>query len=118
MLTSAEKQILRLQSEICKTLSNPKRLQIMHELREGEKSVGELCVATGLRQANVSQHLALMRHRKMVIERREGNAVFYRIADKRINRACDIMRDVLMHQASEGSKLVQSVSASSRSQEN
>ncbi len=115
MLAPAEKQILRMQSEICKTLANPKRLEIMHALREGEKTVGELCEATGLRQANVSQHLALMRHRKMVIERREGNTVHYRIVDKRITKACDIMRDVLIRQASEGSKLVQLVSASNRS---
>jgi DNA-binding transcriptional ArsR family regulator len=115
MLTPAEKQVLRLQAEICKTLSNPRRLEILHEVREGEKTVGQLCVATGLRQANVSQQLALMRHRKLVMERRAGNNVLYRIADKRISRACDIMRDVLIHQANEDSKLLQLVSASSRS---
>ena len=115
MLTPAEKQVLRRQSEICKTLANPKRLEILHALRSGEKSVGELCVMTGLRQANVSQHLAMMRHRKMVVERREGNTVLYRISDKRIIKACDIMRAVLIHQATEDSKLMQSVSASNRS---
>ena len=115
MLTPSERQVLRLQAEICKTLSNPRRLEIFHELREGEKTVGELCVATGMRQASVSQQLGLMRHRKLVTERRSGNSVLYRIADKRITRACDIMRDVLIHQASEDSKLVRLVSASSRS---
>jgi len=115
MLAPAEKQVLRLQSEICKTLCHPKRLEILHELRDGERTVSELCAATGLRQANVSQHLALMRHHKMVIERRAGNTVFYRIADKRITKACDIMREVLLHRASEDSKLVRLVSATSRS---
>jgi ArsR family transcriptional regulator len=107
MLNPTEQRILRLQSEICKILSNPKRLQILHLLREGEMTVSQLAAATGLRQANVSQHLALMRHRKMVIERREGNAVIYRVTDERINKACDIMRNVLLHQAGEDSKLVQ-----------
>ena len=115
VLAPAEKQVLRRQSEICKSLANPKRLEILHELREGEKSVSELCLATGLRQATVSQHLAIMRHRKMVIERREGNTVLYRIVDKRINKACDIMREVLIHQASEDSKFARVVSASNRS---
>lgn len=115
MLAPAEKQVLRRQSEICKILANPKRLEILHSLRDGEKSVSELCVATGLRQANVSQHLAMMRHRKMVVERRERNTVLYRISDKRIIKACDIMRAVLIHQASEDSKLMQLVSASNRS---
>jgi len=115
MLAPAEKHVLRLQSEICKTLSSARRLEILHELRDGERSVGELCTVTGLRQANVSQHLALMRHRKIVLQRRSGNTVLYRIADKRINRACDIMREFLIHQASEDSRLVQLVSASGRS---
>jgi hypothetical protein len=56
-----------------------------------------------------------MRDRKVVLERRAGNTVFYRIADKRISKACDIMREVLLHQASEDSKLVRLVSAASRS---
>lgn len=107
MLSQTEQRILRLQSEICKVLSNPKRLQILHLLRDREMTVGQLAASMGLRQANVSQHLALMRHRKMVVERREGNAVIYRVADERINKACDIMRNVLLHQAGEDSKLVQ-----------
>lgn len=78
----------------------------MHELRDGEKTVSELSAATGLRQANVSQHLALMRHRKVVVERRVGNSVFYHVSDKRIIDACDLMQAVLLDQASEDSKLV------------
>lgn len=78
-------------------------------------TVGQLAAATGLRQANVSQHLALMRHRKIVIEKRTGNTVSYRIVDNRINKACDIMRAVLLDQASEDSKLVQLASTSGRS---
>jgi DNA-binding transcriptional ArsR family regulator len=114
MLSSTAQRVLQLQSEICKVLSNPKRLQILHELRTGEKTVNELAESTEMRQANASQHLALMRHRKIVIERRVGNTVFYRIADKRINSACDIMQSVLVDQAGADSKLVRSVIASSR----
>jgi DNA-binding transcriptional ArsR family regulator len=103
-----------MQSEICKILSNPKRLQILHELRGGERSVGELASSMRIRQANVSQHLGLMRHRKMVIERRVGNTVYYRIADHRINTACDIMQNVLLDQANADSKLVRLAVLSSR----
>lgn len=115
MQSSTNQRIFRLQSEICKILANPKRLEILHELREGEMTVGQLATATGLRQANVSQHLALMRRGNLVIERRKGNRVLYRITDRRINKACDTMREVLLHQVSEGSKLVQLASAVSRS---
>jgi len=114
MLSSTKQRILQLQSGICKILSNPRRLQILHELRRGEMTVGELASSTGLKQANVSQHLALMRLRKMVTERRVGNAVYYRISDKRINDACDIMQAVLLDQASEDSKLVRLAMSSSR----
>lgn len=114
MLSPTKQRILELQSEICKMLSNPRRLQILHDLRKGEKTVSELASSTGMRQANVSQHLALMRHRKLVVERRVGNTVFYHIADERINHACDIMQTVLLDQASEDSKLVRLAVASSR----
>lgn len=77
-------------------------------------TVGELTITTGIRQANVSQHLALMRLRKMVVERRVGNTVFYKISDRRINTACDIMRDFLVDQASADSKLVRLAATSSR----
>jgi DNA-binding transcriptional ArsR family regulator len=114
MLSPNIQRVLQLQSEICKILSNPKRLEILHELRGGEKTVGELAASLRLRQANVSQHLASMRLRKMVIERRVGNTVYYRIADYRINNACDIMQSVLVDQANADSKLVRLAVVSSR----
>lgn len=101
-------EVLRRQAEILKALSNHHRLLMLHELRSGEKTVTELSSATGLRQANVSQHLALMRRSRVVVERRAGNSVFYHIADKRILEACDLMQSVLLNQASEDSKLVRS----------
>ena len=87
-------------------LSNSHRLRILHELRGGEKTVSELTENTGLRQANVSQHLALMRHVRLVVERRVGNSVFYRVADERIIDACDLMHVVLLGQVNEDSKLL------------
>ena len=104
--TQSLERVLRKQVEVCKTLSNLHRLRILHELRGREKTVGELSAATGLRQANVSQHLALMRHSNIVVERRVGNSVFYRVKDDRIMEACDLMRTILLDQVSEDSKLV------------
>jgi DNA-binding transcriptional ArsR family regulator len=79
---------------------------MLYELREGEKTVGELSTATGLRQANASQHLALMRHSRVVVERRVGNSVFYSIVDKRISEACDLIKAVLLDQMRKDSKLI------------
>lgn len=114
MLPSTKQRILELQSEVLKVLSNPKRLEILHELRKGERTVSELTSSTAMRQANVSQHLALMRHRNIVIERRAGNVVYYRISDRRINDACDLMQAFLLDRALADSRLVKLAAASTR----
>jgi ArsR family transcriptional regulator len=105
MMSQTMERTFRRVSEIHKVMSSPRRLQILFVLRSGEKTVSELSAATGYKQANVSQHLALMRHRGVVVENRKGNQVYYRLRDRRITTACDIMRDVLSGQASEDSKL-------------
>jgi DNA-binding transcriptional ArsR family regulator len=106
MLPPTEQRILQLQSQVLKALSNPKRLQILHELRHGEMTVSELTLATGIRQATVSQHLARMRLGNIVVERRIGNSASYRITDRRVINACDLMRGFLLDQADADSELV------------
>ena len=59
MIDEAQMQLFRLQAEICKTMADSKRLMILHELREGEMSVGQLVSNLELPQANVSQHLSM-----------------------------------------------------------
>lgn len=100
------REIYRLHAELCKMLSNPTRLEILNMLRDGEKTVGELVTATGLRQANLSQHLATMRQRGVVLARREGAKVYYKIANQKIVRACELIREVLHEQLAEGEKLI------------
>ena len=97
-MQTAEAQFLKLQSEICKTLADPKRLMILHELRGGEMSVGQIVSSLGLPQANVSQHLAIMRERGIVATRREGTSIYYSLANRKIGEACDLVRQVLEEQ--------------------
>ncbi len=91
----SDKRIFRLHAELCKTLANPIRLEILSLLRDGKKSVGELAVLTGTRQATVSQHLAVLRQRGVVTTNREGINVYYDVANPKITKACDIIREVL-----------------------
>ncbi len=100
-------EIFKMQAEICKTLSDPKRLMIVHELREGELSVGQLGTRLELPQANVSQHLAILRKRGVVGTRREGTTVFYSLASCKIGEACDMVRNVLSEQLSGNQALSQ-----------
>ena len=95
-----KQQLFKMQADICKTMSDPKRLMIMHELRNGELSVGQLSAQLELPQANVSQHLAIMRKRGIVSTRREGTTVYYSLASCKIGEACDMVRDVLNEQLS------------------
>jgi len=99
-------QVIELQSRICKTLSNPKRLKIIYILKEGEKSVGELAEQLGLSYSNVSQHLSALQDKGIVESRREGQNIYYRLPDPRITQACDMMRQLLMERLMKMSELV------------
>ena len=91
-------EIFNLQAELCKSLSDPKRLRIIHELRDGEKSVGELARSLGLKQSNTSQHLAVLRRAGIVIPHRESNSVHYSLVSPKIAEACDLVREVIADQ--------------------
>ena len=90
--------IYELQAEISKTLANPTRLAILHSLRGGEKTVNELAEILGVRQSNLSQHLALLRQRGIVKTRKQGANIFYSVFDPKINQACDLVHEVLLGQ--------------------
>jgi ArsR family transcriptional regulator len=90
-----DKRVFQLHAELCKTLANPIRLEILSMLRDGKKSVSELAALTGVRQATVSQHLAVLRQKGVVSTKREGINVYYNVANPKITKACDIIREVL-----------------------
>ena len=104
-----EKRIFELHAEVCKTLSNPLRLQIINELQEGEKAVSSLTKALGVRQANLSQHLAVLRQRGVLATRREGPNVYYRIANPKIVKACNLIRQVLLEQLQSNQSIIADV---------
>ncbi len=99
------KEVFILQAEICKTLANPKRLEIIAALKEGELSVGELVERLGITKANISQHLSVLRQRKVVSTRRDGVNIFYSINNPKIIEACALMKSVLLEQIAEGEML-------------
>ncbi len=100
-----DKKIFEMHAEICKVFTNPKRLEIISLLREGEKTVNELTELAGVPQANVSQHLTVLRQNNVVTTRRNGANIYYKIANPKILQACDLMREVLLEKLSENEKL-------------
>ena len=105
------KQVFNLHAEICKTLANPKRLEIIYALKEGELSAGELVKRLNIPKANVSQHLAILRQRRVVVSRRDGVNIYYNIANPKIVQACALMREMLMEQIKEDNRLVSKAKA-------
>lgn len=92
-------------AEICKTLGSPVRIEILDSLRDGEKTVGQISQELGLRQANISQHLGVLRQRRVVTTRKEGTSVFYGVSNPKIIQACRLMREVLLEQLKESQRL-------------
>jgi ArsR family transcriptional regulator, virulence genes transcriptional regulator len=90
-------ELFKLKAEIAKTFSDPKRLMIINELRNGEKQVGELAQSLKMPQAVVSRQLALLRSRGVVTPRRDGTNVFYSLVDLKIIEACDLVHEVLLN---------------------
>ncbi len=84
-----------LHAEFCKMFAHPIRLAILDCLRSGEKSVAELVRELGLNQSTVSQHLANFRKLGIVIIRKEGRQIYYRISDERILKAYDLIDQVI-----------------------
>jgi DNA-binding transcriptional ArsR family regulator len=93
-------EVYRIQAEVLRTLSNSRRLEILHLLANGPREVGRLAEEMGISQPNVSQHLALMRSAGLVEFERDGREVRYRLADPEIITACETMRGVLVRRLS------------------
>lgn len=103
------RRLFELQAEITKTMADSKRLMILHELRSGEMSVGQLASSLELAQSNISRHLSVLRERGIVVTRREGTTVYYRLTDERIVAACDLVREVLRGTLARGQELASSL---------
>jgi DNA-binding transcriptional ArsR family regulator len=64
-------------SELLSVLSHPHRIRIVEELRRGERNVNAISEFLGVSQSGASQHLAALKTRNLVRERRDGRMVFY-----------------------------------------
>ena len=110
-LPGSDSRIYELHAEVCAALASPKRLQIIDLLGQaGEMTTSLLAAALGIPAPNLSQHLAVLRRRRIVSVRREGAHAFYRIADERATRACGLMREILLAQLEEGGRLAVEIS--------
>lgn len=80
--------------DVLRALSHETRLMVLCRLGQGEMSVGEINDAVGLSQSALSQHLAKLRAEGLVATRREGQTIFYRIADTRVVALIAALHDI------------------------
>jgi ArsR family transcriptional regulator len=89
------REVHQLHAGICQALSDPNRILILYELRDGPRNVGELAETLNMSQPTVSRHLKVLRERGMVLAEREGTSVYYTLRDARVIEALNLLREVL-----------------------
>ncbi len=79
---------------MARALADAKRLCVLRCLGEGELSVRDLSERVGCHVPNMSQHLAVLRNSGLVLTRRDGNVIYYRLADAQILEACRLLESI------------------------
>ncbi len=77
-----------------KSIAHPLRLKILCVLGDQEACVQEIVDAVGTSQSNISQHLAILREKDVLLTRKDANRVFYRVGDQRTLQLVGMMREV------------------------
>lgn len=81
-------------AQAIKAIAHPLRLKILCVLGDREISVQDIVEQVGTSQSNISQHLAILRDKGVLVARKDANRVFYRIGDLRTLKLVGMMRDV------------------------
>jgi DNA-binding transcriptional ArsR family regulator len=82
----------KFKAQIFQALANPTRIAMVDALRDGEMTAGALMTTLNLEQANASQHLAVLRAKQVVVNRRAGNQVYYSLRDPVLIEVLDLLR--------------------------
>src|SRR5450631_4012248 len=102
----------RFKAEIFQALAHPTRIAIIELLEGGELSAGELIEKLGMEQANISQHLAVLRAKQLVVNRKAGNQVFYAVRDPIIIKVLALMRRYFQKHLKEAMELLSEMDGS------
>lgn len=89
-------EVFELHADLLKALAHPKRLEIVHLLRDRSLTVGEIQEMLDLPQANLSQHLQILRNAKVVTTKKTGKQIHYRLSHKNFIKASDLLRCVFL----------------------
>ena len=104
--TQVEKDLYRKHADFCKVISHPTRLQIIDILHDREMTVTDLATQLQIAVGNLSQHLNLMKQRRVLESRKEGNSVIYRLTNPKMIKACCLIREILFEQMEQDTALL------------
>jgi len=82
----------KFKADVFQVLGHPTRIHIAECLRDGERPVGDILRIVGVEPANLSQHLAILRAKRLVLNRRVGSQVYYALRDPLLIVVLDTMR--------------------------
>ena len=102
-------ELRRFKAEIFQALAHPTRIAIVEMLRGGEMSAGRIIEQLGLEQANASQHFAVLRSRQIVVNRKEGNQVFYSLRDPVLIEVLDVLKRYFYSQLSHATSMLKEI---------
>ncbi len=105
-------EVVRLHANICSGLADSNRILIIYSLSDGPRNVNEIASMLDLPQPTVSRHLKILRDRGIVNSEREGQTIHYRLSDKRIVQALDLLRAALADMLKDTAVLAESVNNS------
>ena len=98
-------------ASIFHALAHPTRIAILEVLREGEISARAIQDRLGIEQANLSQHLAILRSHRIVVNRKEGNQVFYSMRNQVLFKVLDLMRKYFQTNLNESVQMLSEIEA-------
>ena len=110
--SSDELQVFK--AEFFKALAHPMRIRLLEVLRHGERSVQDLQAALDLDQSTVSQQLAVLRAKRVVVARKEGTTVRYAVRDSRVGALLDVARAIFNAQLTGSQTMLKALRQESR----
>lgn len=95
---NSDKILFKLHAEMCNSFAHPIRLETVHHLKNmnRELSFGEIADLIGVGKSTLARHLSIMVNNGILIQRKEGINVYYRISSDKITTACGLIREVLI----------------------
>jgi len=98
---SVNSALRQFKAEVFQALAHPTRIAVVEALRDGELSAGHLLARLKIEQANLSQHLAVLRAKQIVVSRKEGNQAYYTLRDPVLTRVLDLLKQYFFSQLTE-----------------